>query len=127
MIAMPLIAVVWMIAYLISFAARVFVVPFAVHSDFVAMSIGGVVGGLGLVLVNAVGRRRLLSLRHLIEGGVIGCIAALPFGLWLLDLHHSGGDRTYLQCSFAIWQAAVGTYLYIVCTQVEKVPSEAPH
>jgi hypothetical protein len=126
-IAAPLSVVVWVIAYATSHWI-VFIGPKGPGDEFIPMCIGGFVGGLGLVLANCIGRPRLLSFPYLIGGGVLGCVAALPFGLWLRSYHFDQElQRNALQYSFAIWQAAVGTYLYIICTRVKKIPSETSH
>jgi hypothetical protein len=81
-IAAPLTVVVWDFAHGMSYWI-VLIGPRGPGEDFIPVCIGGFVGGLGLVLANAIGRRRLLSLPYLIGGGALGCVAALPFGLWL--------------------------------------------
>ena len=70
--------------------------------------VSGLVGGVGLVLCAAICYPRLLSPRYLCCGGALGAICALPFERW--------SDST----STAIWQAVVGTYLYAICTRVNR-------
>jgi hypothetical protein len=70
--------------------------------------ISGLVGGVGLVLCAAICYPRLLSPRYLCCGGALGAICALPFEWW--------SDST----STAIWQAVVGTYLYAICSRVNR-------
>jgi hypothetical protein len=82
---------------------------------------GGLVGGMGVTLATSIGYPRLRSRRYLMGGGAIGCLAALPFSMWLyLQSKDSNDAYLWLHISFAIWQAAVGTYLYAVCAHVEK-------
>jgi hypothetical protein len=70
--------------------------------------ISGLVGGVGLVLCAAICYPRLLSPRYLCCGGALGAICVLPFERWSVST------------STAIWQAFVGTYLYAICTRVNR-------
>ncbi len=119
LLTLPLVAFVWFIAYVGAMLA-------SRDHTFLAMSVGGAIGGLGVTLCAAIGRRRLLSPKYLIAAAAIGGVSALPFGFWLRvsDRRAWGGpdpaQPLRLRLSFAIWQAAVGTYLYMVCTQLKK-------
>jgi hypothetical protein len=70
--------------------------------------ISGLVGGVGLVLCAAICYPRLLSPRYLCCGGALGAICVLPFERWSVST------------STAIWQAFVGTYLYAICTRINR-------
>ena len=117
--ALPLSIPAWLVAWF----STLFVMVHVVAVPFVAMWVGGLVGGLGVTLSAGIVYHRLLSSRYLIRAAMIGGVSALPFGFWLILL--SGGESVPLQslrlrCAFAIWQAAVGTYLYVVCTRLKK-------
>jgi hypothetical protein len=125
-IAVPLNVVVWLLAYSTSAVAGL---GASFDYSFVPMCLGGFVGGLGLTLVNTIGRRRVLTFPYLIAGGIVGSVAALPFTEWRDTFYgdfgggHAEGRFEMLQHSFAIWQAAVGTYLYAICTWAGRLPS----
>lgn len=122
-LAVPLIVVVWVLAWK---TAVWLGMELGSEDHLTPMCVGGFVGGLGLALCAAICHRRSLSLFSLLGAGFTGCVAALPFGLWLrsyyLNLHGAADplQPLRLQYAFAIWQAAVGTYLYAVCTQAKK-------
>ena len=115
-LSVPLSVIVWLAAYITAMWLGM-----GLGSDnYTPMCIGGGVGGLGLVLCAAVWRHWLFCRRYLVGGAVIGGLAALPFGLWLKGYRADmaeGALRLPLQYSFAIWQGAIGTYLYIICTR----------
>jgi ABC-type thiamin/hydroxymethylpyrimidine transport system permease subunit len=81
--------------------------------------VGGTVGGLVVALSAAVAKDQLRSLQNLVVAGIVGGIAAVPFGFWLWG---NSQQPLGLWLSFAIWQAAVGTYLYAICTGPAKEP-----
>ena len=76
---------------------------------------GGLVGGIGVMLSAAIFRRSLLSIKHLILLAVIGGISALPLGLCMSAVVPIWPQTIWR--GFAIWQAAVGTYLYVICSR----------
>ena len=85
------------------------------------LSAGGIIGGLGCVLSISTCYGRLLSPDYLFRGAGVGAVSALAFGPWLVSFYlHIGSPVDPLQPSllfaFAVWQAAVGTYLYSICT-----------
>jgi hypothetical protein len=88
---------------------------------FLPGCLGGLIGGLGLVLCVGTCYRRLLSPRYLLRGAAIGTLAALPFALWAwLFMRQDYGSRNVAPFAFAIWQAAMGRYLYAICTDADK-------
>ena len=111
--ALPM-PVVWLIAY---FAAN-----FAGMSSGDARlpgCVGGLVGALGLVLCVSIGYPPFW-LKRFAVGGLVGLISALPFASWVQAYHATDFNRgpaanppapTY---AFAIWQASMGTYLYLL-------------
>jgi hypothetical protein len=93
---------------------------------FLPMCVAGFVGGAGLALSFGIGHRRLVSPRRLLRVATVGAVAAIPFGLWLrmyilrVNVPQDPLQPLRLLYSFAIWQAAVGTYLYAVCTEAQE-------
>jgi hypothetical protein len=121
----PLNLVVWLAAYMTAMA-----VAFEVRNEhyLFPMCLAGLVGGLGLALCAGIAHRPMLSSKHLIVAGVVGCAGGAAFGPWLAahfeSLRFGGGPRDplqplRLQYACAVWQTVVGTYLYTVCTQAE--------
>jgi hypothetical protein len=53
----------------------------------------------------------------------IGFVAAVPFAALKANALIIGSPAigVLILCAFALWQASVGTYLYIVCTQRERM------
>ena len=84
------------------------------------MCLAGATGGLLLALADSICHPRLLSQSSLPPAVYIGAIVALPFAAyessWKIDCSGDFWCTWGLQCSFAIWQASLGTYLYAVCT-----------
>jgi hypothetical protein len=106
----PLNVAVWLVAYFTVMLPA----PFKPRvSVYLLMLAGGLVGGVGLVLCAAIHHHDLLGWRYLVAGGLIGGLAALPFGVCPC----SPPVESCFLYSFAIWQAAVGTYLYAICTR----------
>ena len=126
-LVVPLHVLVWAIAYYIAMVLAVSITP---QSDYFPMCAAGFVGGAGVFLASGIADERLLSWRCLLGACLVGCTAALPFGLWLaekhaairlsMNAHEDTLQPLRLQCSYAIWQAGVGTYLYTVCTVLKR-------
>ena len=117
----PLMLVTWLAA---QETARVVGMMTAVDDRFTAVAVGGCIGGLGVALSVSIWERRLLSHPYLFLAAVVGGASALPFGAWVKNyrLAVTSSNWQYyelqpfrLRYSFAIWQAAVGAYLYIAC------------
>ncbi len=117
-LTVPLQAAVWIAAFWSAMWANGSLLP--VHHA--PMLLAGFIGGFGVAASCGICKRRLLSPRHLIGAAVIGVVAALPFEFWLSATRYQGNgpadplQPARLHCSFAIWQAVVGTYLYTVST-----------
>lgn len=119
-VALPLMVAVWHVAYMAAIA-----LGFELGSEDYLFPplVGGLIGGLGLVLCAATCHRRLIAPYYLFGGSVIGVVSALPFGVWLryhylhLNDPHNPLQLLYIRRACAIWQAAVGTYLYAICTR----------
>jgi len=84
--------------------------------------VGGFVGGLGLSLCTAICYPSLLSSKRLYQGGLVGLICGLSFTPWV-GLYEANlnsfipGPPIF---PFAIWQAAMGTYLCVIYTEAGK-------
>jgi hypothetical protein len=115
--AIALVDIIWLIS---SFAANAvgMWIPLSPLPGFV----GGSIGGLGLVLCAVVCHPSLFSLKRAAYGSLIGSIAGLAFAPWtqIYMVQHYGDNinrvfpKTVPILAFAIWQAAVGTYLYLI-------------
>jgi hypothetical protein len=88
--------------------------------------VGGLVGALGLVLCVSIGERSLFSVKHFIIGALVGSFSGLSFASWTqldyaTDLNRGpmAGPPTPMN-AFAIWQAAVGTYLYWISLHAKQ-------
>ncbi|HXN50265.1 MAG TPA: hypothetical protein VN893_26685 [Bryobacteraceae bacterium] len=102
--------------------SAVLVSPFLGWACFPPVCLGGFVGGAGLAFSFGIVHQRLLARRCLLRVASIGAVAALPFALWVAYLLRISGPEDpqqalRLMCSYAIWQAVVGTYLYAICTR----------
>ena len=83
---------------------------------------GGLVGGLGLVVFAAICHPYMSSLKRLAYGGLIGSLTGLAFTPWthIYMVQHYGSNinrafpKTVPILAFAVWQAAMGTYLYVI-------------
>lgn len=121
LLTLPLVTAVWFLAYL-------GVMSGAWDRPFLAMSVGGMIGGVGVTLWAAIGQRRLLSPKYLILAATVGGVSALPFGFWLRvfagrhswDVVHDSAQAMRLHISFAVWQAAVGVFLYAASRRLGK-------
>ncbi len=80
------------------------------HRPYLQMSCAGFVGGAGVTLAAQVGRWMHIGWRTVLIGALAGSLAALPF-CW----NFSATDNLVVQ--FAIWQAVVGTFLYLVANK----------
>jgi hypothetical protein len=110
---------VWVVAYMVAVDSAISRFP---RNPYLPMCIAGLVGGLGLGLSTIAACRRMQTPAHLIAVSAIGILSALPFSFWLANLPQGmSGEPPFQQVrlaySFAIWQGAVGTYLYSVCSQ----------
>ena len=88
--------------------------------DYLPMGLAGLVGGWSIAVAIGIAQPHLLSRWRLTGAAVIGFLAALSFGPWLASFRLSINSvpdslqPTRLKYAFAIWQAAVGTYLYTI-------------
>jgi hypothetical protein len=79
---------------------------------------GGATGGVGVTLSCAVLYTQLLSRSRLLVAALVGGLAALPFSAVAIPFGRP--DQRLVTLAFAIWEAAVGTYLYAICTSTDK-------
>jgi len=115
--AIALAEIVWLIS---SFAA--FVAGTDSNLSPLPGFVGGSIGGLGLVLCAVISHPSVFSLKRLAYGGLIGSLSGLAFTSWTqiyMEQHYGDNvnrvfPKTVPILAFAIWQAAVGTYLYLI-------------
>jgi hypothetical protein len=101
----------WLAAYAV--ATRLV----SVGTPYFGMCLAGFVGGLGVTLADSICHLRLLGLKYLVGGALIGSAAALPFGAWTANFNNATWAWA---CSFVIWQSSMGTYLYAICISGAK-------
>jgi len=94
-------------------------------SPFLAMCLGSLIGALCMTHIFGSFHPHLLSRRYQAGAAAVGCIAALPLGFWLRSFFavptFPEPHILLFRCSFAVWQAAFGTYLCVACTLGEKM------
>ena len=131
-IAIPLMVAVWFVAFGFAYVLG--------HAGAVLGCLcGGLIGGFGLLLCAAICHRRLLSLRYTRGASLVGAVSALAFAPWAVLYEASVSSNEFkmwiylhlsntsdevqtlaLLAAFAIWQAAVGTYLYKIVRDIDK-------
>lgn len=125
--AVPLMIAVWLIS---SFAA--FSVGMSTHASLFPGMVGGFIGALGLVLCVAICYPSLFSMKYLAFGALIGFLCGALFGPWArvymaTEFSMSTNPDVPLSqmpvMAFAVWQAAVGTYLYALCLYAKRKAS----
>ncbi len=118
--AVVLMEIIWLISSFAGFSAGA-----STRLSPLPGFVGGSIGGVGLVLCVAVCHPSVLSLKRLGYGGLIGAIAGLAFTSWTqvyMDQHYGANanqvfPKTVPIQAFAIWQAVVGAYLYVIVKQ----------
>jgi len=122
--AVPLMIAVWAIsspsAYFVGMFTRMSLAPGL---------IGGFIGALGLVLSVAICYPSLFSVKYFALGASIGTLCGALFEPWVkvyvaTDFRMSTNPNVALGqipvTAFAVWQAALGTYLYALCAYAKK-------
>lgn len=115
LLLVPIVWVVWTVSYMAAFVAGFSELPPAPGCA------GGLLGALGLMFCSAVCRKELFSSKYFIRAAVVGVISGFPFTFWAsfylskVTVDHAAASKPPL-LAFAIWQAAVGTYLYAIST-----------
>jgi hypothetical protein len=111
--ALP-IPMIWLLAY---WAANF--IGTASGDDLLPGFVGGLVGALGLVLCVSIGHPPF-SFKRFAIGALVGLISGLSFASWVEAYHATDVNRGPLAGpptpihAFAIWQASMGTYLYVL-------------
>ncbi len=116
-LAIALVEIVWQISVFAATGAGM-----ASHLSPLPGFVGGLVGGFGLFVCAVICHPYMSSLKRLAYGGLIGSIAGLTFVPWtqIYMEQHDGVNmervfpKTVPILAFAIWQAAMGTYLYLI-------------
>jgi hypothetical protein len=120
--AIPLMVGVWYVSaragYLVGWLL-------ATHFPILPGCVGGFIGGFGLVVSAATCYGQRITPKHVFYGVAVGGISALPFAFWTATYTANvaspdDGALPLLVPAFAIWQAAVGTYLYAICAAIRK-------
>ena len=84
-------------------------------NQHVAMLIAGFIGGVGVAAVTSLDAPRLRTRMAMLIAGVIGGVFGLPFALYVKPSASVPlSEEAIVRISFALWQAAVGTYVYWV-------------
>ena len=118
--AIALTDIVWLVSSFTAFAAGM-----ASHLSPLPGFVGGSIGGLGLLLCAVICHPSVFSLKRVAYAGLIGSIAGLAFVPWTqiyIEQHEGANlERVFAKTvpiqAFAIWQAAMGTYLYVIFRQ----------
>jgi hypothetical protein len=129
---LPLMLLAWLVAH---YTAQAVGMVTGVGDRFTAVAVGGCIGGLGVALSVSKCEGRLRTCPYLLLAAVVGGVSALAFGPWVRNYNLTlwNADWKYLEFqplrlryAFAIWQAAVGTYLYLACNGQKRRPVPTP-
>jgi hypothetical protein len=95
-------------------------------NPYVAMALSGMMGGLGDAAMTSLDVLPLRKPALLAATGLVGAAAALPFALYArpVDAVHLSEEQV-LHVAFAVWQVAVGTYIYWVSAARSGAKSKA--
>lgn len=114
-LAVPLMGLVWLSSSFCAFCVGMS----PLHHDLPPGCVGGLVGGAGLTLCVAICYRHLFSPNHFLIGAAVGGVAGLSFIPWTLaygsNLRNGAGHAPIV--AFVIWEAAMGSYLYFLCSR----------
>jgi hypothetical protein len=105
-----LISLVWIVAFYTALELD------RLHNTYLGMCMAGLVGGAGVLLSIQIGGAKPIFWKTVGIGALIGAVAAIPF-CW----NYASSDTPWGQ--FAIWQAAVGTYVYLAAGKVGTLPA----
>jgi hypothetical protein len=111
----PAIVVTWLPAWFVAASIEV-----KGGDEYMPMSIAGSVGAICVALAAGIARRPLVSPLRLAGAGAVGFLAGLAFGPWLTYSHFNtnnileSAQSLRLRYAFAVWQSAVGSYIYSV-------------
>ncbi len=118
LLACPLMIVAGCVAVTVTAYLVLVMLGFHIASSVIPVSAGGAVCGVGLTLSCAVQYRQLLSRSRLLGAALVGGLAALPFSTVVVPFGRPEPDLAVL--ASAIWEAAVGTYLYANCVSSDE-------
>lgn len=123
-----LLAIAAAAAYCLIWAGAFYIAAYLCGNDvnqYLAMLLAGLIGGVGVAGLTSIDAPRLRTLSSLATAGVIGAVFALPFALYAKPLDSVPfSEEAVLRVSFALWQAAVGCYVYWICA-VNRATSSA--
>lgn len=122
-LAYPLMVAAELVAATVTAYLILAALVFHISSFVIPVLAGGALGGGGLTLSCAVQHRQLLSRSRLLGAALVGGLAALPFSTLVAPFGRP--DPRLVALAFAIWEAAVGTYLFANCTSTDKVPLDS--
>lgn len=121
-VAVPLVICLWPVSLLLTMALAMQpgLNPGSNVPGWAPFFTGGFVGGLGLTLCALISFPRLLSWIHVLIGSVAGSVGGLVFVPWFYrDFSPQNFFRPSLSLTIAVsvWQATIGTFLYVSCTR----------
>jgi hypothetical protein len=114
-LVLPAIILAWPIAH---FAATF--IKMTSGDEYWPMGVAGLIGALCVALAIGIARRQLLTPWRLGGAALVGYLAGLSFDTWLtyytlrINSVPDPLQPTRLRDAFAIWQCAVGTYIYSI-------------
>jgi hypothetical protein len=115
--------------YCLFWAAAFYVAAYLVGKDvnqYVAMLLAGLIGGAGVAGLTSIDAPRLRTASSFVSAGAIGAVFALPFAFYAKPPDGFPlSEETVLRVSFAIWQVAVGTYVYAIVAANRATSSAA--
>jgi hypothetical protein len=109
------ISLVWPMARLIAVG-----IAFTTETEFLPMTVAGLIGGVGVAGALGIARRQLLSPWRIACAGLIGAVAGLAFQPWLnsyrshLNTVPEALQPIRLCLAFAVWQSAVGISVLVL-------------
>jgi hypothetical protein len=112
-LALPLMLGVWFMSYVAATWAGMFISVDVAIGALAPGCVGGLIGSFGLSLCAAVAFPSLLLRKNLLRGALVGLISGLSFAPWvsLYKQNLMSGPPAPPVFAFAIWQAAMGTYM----------------
>ena len=118
--AIPLIMLWWYIAYYLAFAGGF--APLyqgGLLKSAISCAAGGLTGGLGLVFSASMCFRPIGRRKYYAWGAVIGVFSAAGFVKQVAEFESNVNTFVGLPIgAFAFWEAAMGTYLFAICSAV---------
>jgi len=122
-LACPLMIAAEIVAVYVTVCLGLAAMGLRIESWAIPVFVGGATGGVGVTLSCAVPYRQVLSRSRLLGAALVGGLAALPFSAVAIPFGRP--DQRLAVLAFAIWEAAVGTYLYAICTSTDQEPGDS--